>query len=133
MPVAACHIVQNTLLATQNEPFRQWQMSMQAAEARMILVVGADARLMEWAALCLFRAGHIPVLGQWFWPLVTSDSATIDGAFSDVADPVGPRLLGRCDAILRVDDGVPGSDSIVNAARARGLRVYDNLDDAIAG
>src|SRR4051794_26141565 len=27
----------------------------------------------EWAALSLFRAGHIPVMGQWFWPLVTSD------------------------------------------------------------
>ena len=51
---------------------------MQPAETRMIFIVGANVRLMEWAALSLFRAGHIPVLGQWFWPLVTSDMAPAD-------------------------------------------------------
>jgi hypothetical protein len=107
-------------------------MSMQAVEARMILVVGADARLMEWAALSLFRAGHLPVLGQWFWPLVTSDLASADGAFDDLADPVGRRLLGRCDAILCVET-TPTTDALLTAARARGMRVYHNLDDAIAG
>jgi hypothetical protein len=129
MSVAAQPGVQNTLLAAQTEPFRRWQMAMQAAEARMILVVGGDAALMEWAALSLFRAGHIPVLGQWFWPLVTSDTAPETG----VDDPVGDRLLGRCDAILRVDGAAPEADALVRTARARGLRVYDNLDDAIAG
>ena len=106
---------------------------MQAAETRMILVVGSDARLMEWAALSLFRAGHIPVLGQWFWPLVTSDTASADAAFDDFADPVGSRLLGRCDAILCVDSPSPGANALMTTARGRGLRVYDNLEDAIAG
>lgn len=106
---------------------------MQAAETRMILVVGADARLMEWAALTLFRAGHIPVLGQWFWPLVTSDSASVDGAFDDLADPVGSRLLGRCDAVLCIDVPTPGANALVTTARARGLRVYESLEEAIAG
>ena len=95
----------------------------------MILIVGADVPMMEWAALSLFRAGHIPVLGQWFWPLVTSD--TTPSTSGD--DLVGDRLLTRCDAILRVDGPAPDADALVRSARARGLRVYDNLDDAIAG
>jgi hypothetical protein len=98
---------------------------MQPAETRMIFVVGANVRLMEWAALSLFRAGHIPVLGQWFWPLVTSDTTP--------SDPVAERLIGRCDAVLRVDGPAPDADSLVVAARARGLRVFTTLEDAIAG
>jgi hypothetical protein len=133
MSVAAQSRVLNTLPASHTEAFHRWETSMQAAETRMILVVGADARLMEWAALSLFRAGHIPVLGQWFWPLVTSDSASVDGAFDDLADPVGARLLGRCDAVLCVDAPTPGANALVTTARARGMRVYDNLEDAIAG
>ena len=105
---------------------------MQATETQMILVVGDDPRLMEWAALSLFRAGHLPVLGQWFWPLVSSDNASADAAFDDLADPVGTRLLGRCDAILCVEP-TPGAGALLETARARGLRVYDNLEDALAG
>jgi hypothetical protein len=106
---------------------------MQAAETRMIFVVGANVRLMEWAALSLFRAGHIPVLGQWFWPLLTSDLAPADSEYDEYCDPVAERLLGRCDAVLRVDDPAPHADSLLSYARARGLRVYTTLEDAIAG
>ena len=106
---------------------------MQPAETRMILIVGANVRLMEWAALSLFRAGHIPVLGQWFWPLVTSDTAPSDTELFESSDPVAERLIGRCDAILRVDGPAPDADVLVNAARARGLRVFTTLEEAIAG
>jgi hypothetical protein len=99
----------------------------------MIFIVGANVRLMEWAALSLFRAGHIPVLGQWFWPLLTSDGTPTDGIFDESADPVAERLLGRCDAVLRVDGPAPNADALVNVARARGLRIFTTLDDAIAG
>lgn len=129
MPVAAGPGVQNTLVAAAGERFRRWQVAMQTAEARMILIVGADVPMMEWAALSLFRAGHIPMLGQWFWPLVTSDTTPSNGGDDLVCD----RLLTRCDAILRIDGPAPDADALVRSARARGLRVYDNLDDAIAG
>ena len=99
----------------------------------MIFVVGASVPLMEWAALSLFRAGHIPVLGQWFWPLLTSDTAPDDAELEELSDPVGERLLGRCDAILRVDGPAPEADALVGLARARGLRVFTTLEDAIAG
>lgn len=132
MAVAAWPAVQKTLIATQTGSFRQPPV-MQPAETRMILIVGANVRLMEWAALSLFRAGHIPVLGQWFWPLVTSDTAPPNGEFDGFGDAVGERLLGRCDAILRVDGPAPEADALVSYARARGLRIYNKLDDAIAG
>jgi hypothetical protein len=41
--------------------------------------------------------------------------------------------MGRCDAILRVDGPAADADALVSMARARGLRVYTTLEDAIAG
>ena len=131
MSVAAHRAVHNTLSASRTEFFNRWQVAMQATETQMILVVGDDPQLMEFAALSLFRAGHIPVLGQWFWPLVNSDSASINAAFDDLADPVGTRLLGRCDAILCLEP-TPGAGALLAMAHARGLRVYDNLEDALS-
>lgn len=132
MSVAAASAVQNSL-ASRTDAFHRWGMTMQAAETRMILIVGADADLMEWAAMTLFRAGHIPVLGQWYSPLASSDAARGDDGVYEIDDPVGPRLLTRCDAVLRVDGDAPEADLLVNTARARGLRVYDSVEDAIAG
>lgn len=132
MPVAATSGVQNSPLATLTDTVGKGALLMQPAETRMIFVVGGNVRLMEWAALSLFRAGHIPVLGQWFWPLVASDMAA-DTSIEAFGDPVGERLLGRCDAILRVDSPSAQAEALLDIARARGLRVYDNLDDAIAG
>jgi hypothetical protein len=131
---AGCSLtgVQKPLIATLTDPVGSGAFQMQPAETRMIFIVGANVRLMEWAALSLFRAGHIPVLGQWFWPLVASDMAS-DARYEAFGDPVGERLLGRCDAILRVDDPAPETDLLISIARTRGLRVYDSLDDAIAG
>jgi len=106
---------------------------MQPAETRMIFIVGANVRLMEWAALSLYRAGHIPVLGQWFWPLVSSGEALADTELREAADPVAERLIGRCDAILRVDGPAPDADALVEAARSRGMRVFTTLEDAIDG
>src|SRR4029453_2224369 len=133
MSVAAHTPVQTSLMAQRPLPAASGALAMQAVETRMILIVGANVRLMEWAALSLFRAGHIPVLGQWFWPLVTSDTASVNSAFDDLADPVGRRLIGRCDAILCLEGPTPAANALLTTARARGLRVYVNLDDAIAG
>jgi hypothetical protein len=128
----AAGLVQNQDIFSGTSVTASGAVVMQAAETRMILIVGANVRLMEWAALSLFRAGHIPVLGQWFWPLVTSDDA-LYGEVDASADVVGERLIRRCDAVLRVDGSAPDADALVNVARSRGLRVYTSLEDAIAG
>lgn len=133
MSVAARFSVQNTLIVQRVAAANGGPTAMQTAETRMIFIVGANVRLMEWAALSLFRAGHIPVLGQWFWPLVTSDTAPAEFEYIDTPDPVAERLLGRCDAVLRVDGPAPDADTLLGMARARGMRVFTSLEDAIAG
>jgi len=102
----------------------------------MILIAGSNIRLMEEAAWSLFQAGHVPVLGEWFaWPLVAADAASppAERAFDEIFQPVAVRLLGRCDAILSVEGPVAGVEALLAMARARGLRVFFNVDDALAG
>lgn len=79
----------------------------------MFLVAGADAAAMEDAALSLFRAGHVAVY--------------------QLPQPLGERLLDRCDAILRVGGPSVSADAIVAMGRARGLRVFVSLSDALNG
>jgi hypothetical protein len=102
----------------------------------MILVAGGNIRMMEEAAWSLYRAGHVPVLGEWFaWPLVAADAESLpaERAFEEIITPVAERLLVKCDAILSVDGTAAGVESLLALARARGLRVYYSVDDALAG
>ena len=102
----------------------------------MILVAGGNIRMMEEAAWSLFRAGHVPVLGEWFaWPLVAADggSPPAERAFEEMLQPVAERLLAKCDAVLSVDGPAAGVDALLTMARARGLRVFFSVDDALAG
>jgi hypothetical protein len=98
-------------------------------------LMAANVRVMEAYALPLFRAGHVPVLGEWFaLPLVTlAGSRTVgDAVFNEVFHPIAERLLARCDAVLRVGGASQGADLMVAVARQRGLRVYHRLRE-IAG
>ncbi len=95
----------------------------------------ANVRLMEAYALPLFRAGHVPVLGEWFaLPLVSlAGSRRVgDAAFNEIFHPIAERLLARCDAVLRVGGASSGADLMVQLAHGRGLEVYRRLGE-IAG
>ena len=95
----------------------------------------ANVQLMEAYALPLFRAGHIPVLGEWFaLPLVSlAGSRRVgDEAFNEVFHPIAERLLAHCDAVLRVGGASSGADLMVQLAQERGLKVYHRLAE-IAG
>ena len=92
--------------------------------------MAANVHVMEAFALPLFRAGHIPVLGEWFaLPLVSlAGSRTVgDEAFNEIFHPIAERLLARCDAVLRVGGASQGADLMVRLARERGLDVYRQL------
>jgi hypothetical protein len=68
-------------------------------------LIRKNVELMESYAVPLFRAGHIPILGEWLaLPLAAlAGSKKIgDEAFQEVFHPVAIRLLERCDAVLRV-------------------------------
>jgi hypothetical protein len=92
----------------------------------------ANVRAMEQYALPLFRAGHIPVLGEWFaLPLVALAGSTRvgDGPFNEIFHPISERLVARCDAVLRVGGPSAGADEMVRLAQARGLKIYYRLEE----
>jgi hypothetical protein len=94
--------------------------------------MAANVRAMEAYALPLFRAGHVPVIGEWFaLPLVAlAGSRRVgDAAFDEIFHPIAERLLERCDAVLRVGGGSQGADMMVTIAQDRGLRVFHQLRD----
>src|SRR5262245_50547779 len=94
--------------------------------------MAANVREMERFALPLFRAGHIPVVGEWLaLPLVAlADSRAVgDDAFNEIFHPIAERLVARCDAVLRIGGASAGADEMVRIARASGRQVYQSLDE----
>src|SRR6188508_3579289 len=94
--------------------------------------MAANVTAMEAYALPLFRAGHIPIVGEWLaLPLVAlAGSRTVgDEPFNEIFHPIAERLLERCDAVLRVGGASQGADLMVRIAEARGLAVYRRLSD----
>jgi hypothetical protein len=86
---------------------------------------------MESYALPIFRAGHIPLLGEWLaLPLVAlAGSQRIgDDAFNEIFHPIAVRLLAKCDAVLRVGGPSAGADEMVRVGRSLGLKIYTNPD-----
>ena len=84
---------------------------------------------MESYALPIFRAGHIPILGEWLaLPLVhVAGSRKIgDEPFNEIFHPIATRLLEKCDAVLRVGGPSAGADEMVRVGRELGLQIYTN-------
>jgi len=92
--------------------------------------MAANVRAMEAYALPLFRAGHVPVVGEWLaLPLVAlAGSRRVgDSAFDLVFHPIAERLVAHCDAILRVGGPSAGADRMIEAAERTGRRVFRRL------
>jgi hypothetical protein len=89
-----------------------------------------NVAVMEAYALPLFRAGHVPVLGEWFaLPLVklAGSRAVGDEAFNEIFHPIAERLLEHCDAVLRVGGASQGAEMMVRVGRERGLAIFTRL------
>ena len=86
---------------------------MSDASAKMILIAGPyrsgtaddpakmaeNVRVMERYALPLFRAGYLPVVGEWLaLPLVALAGSTRvgDAAFDEIFHPIAERLVEHC-------------------------------------
>ena len=119
---------------------------MSDTSAKMILIAGPyrsgtaddpakmaeNVRLMERYALPLFRAGYLPVVGEWLaLPLVALAGSTRvgDAAFDEIFHPIAERLVEHCEGILRVGGASEGADLMVRLARDRGLAVYHRLQE----
>jgi hypothetical protein len=87
---------------------------------------------MEDAALTLFRAGHLPVAGEWFaLPLIrTAGSARMgDAVWDEIFHPVAERIAARCDGCLRIGGASAGADAMTAIFRAAGRPVWHSLTE----
>jgi hypothetical protein len=94
-------------------------------------LMAANLAALEEAAWPVFRAGHVPVIGEWVaLPVLRSAGASIDHPLADqVLYPTAERLLAHCDAVLRLPGRSTGADRDVAIARERGLPVYHRIED----
>jgi hypothetical protein len=94
--------------------------------------MAANVHAMESYALPLFRAGHLPVLGEWFaLPMLhlAGSREVGDAPFTEIFHPVSERLVARCDAVLRIGGPSQGADQMVAIARAHGRLVFHRLQE----
>jgi len=94
--------------------------------------IQANVDAMMDMALRLFRAGHLPVLGEWYaLPLIEfAGSERIgDAVFDEIFHPVARRLVAKCDAVLRIGGPSAGADDMVATARAHGKLVFMRFED----
>jgi hypothetical protein len=94
------------------------------------ILMEKNLRTLEAVALPLYRAGHIPLIGEWIaLPLLREAGSTRPGdeVYDEILYPIANRLLSRCDAVLRLPGASKGADEDVRLAKERGLAVYEEL------
>ena len=94
--------------------------------------MATNIREMEDYALPLYRAGHLPVLGEWFaLPLVelAGSKQVGDEPFNEIFHPISERILEKCDGVLRVGGASQGADLMVEIAQKHGLHVFRGLEE----
>ncbi|GAA1236099.1 hypothetical protein GCM10009608_83730 [Pseudonocardia alaniniphila] len=93
-------------------------------------LMAANLARLEEAAWPIFRAGHVPMIGEWVaLPVLRGAGATgvTDPLAQQVMYPAAHRLLQHCDAVLRLPGASSGADQDVAIARERGIPVYTDL------
>lgn len=91
-----------------------------------------NLRILETAALPLYRAGHIPLIGEWLaLPLLREAGSKRpgDAVYEEILYPIANRLITRCDGVLRLPGESKGADEDVRLARELGLRVWFSLEE----
>ena len=90
-----------------------------------------NLKLLNAAALEIFRLGHVPVIGvNMALPMIWSSPQDQDAdAFERIMMPISLALAERCDACLRIGGPSKGADEEVAAFRAKGKKVYTDLSE----
>lgn len=91
-----------------------------------------NLRRLESVSYELFKAGHLPMIGEWVALPVwhTAGGETVgDTLYDEIFHPTAGRLIERCDAVLRLEGASTGADNDVRLAHERGIPVYYSLDD----
>ena len=95
-------------------------------------LMAENVRMMNRAALEVFRAGHIPIVGEWLaLPLIeTAGSQRVgDETFTEIFHPVAYAIARRCDACLRIGGASQGADGMVRLAEELGQQVFYRIED----
>ncbi len=90
-------------------------------------LIERNMRTMDEAALAVFRAGHLPVAGEWLaLPLIKgAGSARMgDSTWDALFHPVAERIAARCDACLRIGGASAGADAMVAIFERAGRLVF---------
>lgn len=96
------------------------------------LLIEANVKTMENAALELFQLGHLPVLGEWFaLPLIkAAGSKEIgDEIFNEIFHPIAIQIIDHCDAVFRIGGASKGADEMVNSGKAKGKTIFYNKSE----
>jgi hypothetical protein len=94
--------------------------------------IAQNVAAMTDAALRLFRAGHLPVMGEWFaLPLIehAGSRAIGDPIFDEIFHPVSRRLVAKCDGCLRIGGASVGADEMVTLAKSHGKPIYHSIEE----
>jgi hypothetical protein len=87
----------------------------------------ANLREMNLAALAVFRAGHVPIIGvNLALPVIEAAGAS---SFDEIMMPLSLAAAERCDACLRIGGPSRGADDEVARFRAQNKPVYFSPDD----
>jgi hypothetical protein len=95
-------------------------------------LIAVNVQAMAEMALRVFRAGHLPVLGEWFaLPLIeqAGSKQVGDEIFNEIFHPVARRLVARCDACLRIGGPSQGADEMVELAQQHEKLVFYHFED----
>jgi len=98
-------------------------------------LIANNVAAMTDTCLQLFRAGHLPVMGEWFaLPLIehAGSRAVGDAVFNEIFHPVSRRLVAKCDACLRIGGPSAGADEMVALARKHGKPVFHTMAELLA-
>ena len=94
-------------------------------------LIAQNVAAMTDASLRLFRAGHLPVMGEWFaLPLIEHAGSTGigDAVFNEIFHPISRRLVAKCDGCLRIGGASAGADEMVALATAHGKPIYTAIE-----
>ena len=93
-------------------------------------LIAKNVAAMTEASLQLFRAGHLPVMGEWFaLPLIAhaKSKRVGDAVFNEIFHPIARRLVAKCDGCLRIGGPSAGADEMVALAKQNGKALYFSL------
>ncbi|MFT4182667.1 MAG: DUF4406 domain-containing protein [Rhizobium sp.] len=92
----------------------------------------ANLTRLEEPSYALFKAGHLPMIGEWValpvWNAAGGERVG-DDLYEEIFHPVAGRLLQLCEGVLRLPGESKGADNDVRIAHERGIPVWYRLED----